>query len=348
VVVGQIIDRFDRRAVAGVCQVVKAVCAVVLALGTWGGWLGREEIFVILLVVGTARAFETPTLHTLVPSLVPPPLLPRAVAASATAQQIAVICGPALGGLIYAFGPTTVYTVCAVVFVAASVLASLLPRDARLREKKPITLANLFAGFTYIRHHPILLGAISLDLFVVMLGGVTALLPIFARDVLHTGPWGLGLLRSAPAVGALAMSVVLAHATIERRAGLLMFATTAVFGLSTVVFALSSSLALSIAMLTIYGMTDAISVVIRMAMVQTRTPHEMLGRVMAVNSMCTGTSGTLGEFRSGVVAAGFGAVWAVALGGLGALLVVALWMRLFPDLRRIKSVAPDASERSVA
>jgi MFS family permease len=344
VLVGQIIDRYDRRAIARACQVVKAICAIVLALGTARGWLGREQFFVILLVVGTARAFETPTLHALVPSLVPPRLLPRAVAASATANQTAVICGPALGGLIYAFGPTAVYTVCAVIFVAASVLVSLLPRDERPREKKPVTVSNLFAGFTYVRHHPILLGAISLDLFVVMLGGVTALLPIFARDVLQTGPWGLGLLRSAPAVGALAMSVVLAHAAIERRAGLLMFATTAVFGLSTVVFALSTSLALSIAMLAIYGATDAISVVIRMAMVQTRTPHDMLGRVMAVNSMCTGTSGTLGEFRSGAVAAALGAVPAVALGGLGALLVVALWIRLFPDLARIKSVAPDRSE----
>jgi MFS family permease len=341
VVVGQIIDRCERRAIARACQVVKSICAIVLALGSARGWLGRDEIFVILLVVGTARAFETPTLHALVPSLVPPLLLPRAVAASATANQTAIICGPALGGLIYAFGPTTVYCVCAAVFIAASVLVSLLPRDERPREKKPVTLANLFAGFSYIRHHPILLGAISLDLFVVMLGGVTALLPIFARDVLHTGPWGLGLLRSAPAVGALAMSVVLAHASIERRAGLLMFATTAAFGVSILVFAVSASLVLSIAALTIYGATDAISVVIRMAMVQTRTPHDMLGRVMAVNSMCTGTSTLLGEFRSGVVAAELGTVPAVVLGGVGALLVVTIWMRLFPDLARIKSVAPD-------
>jgi MFS family permease len=341
VVVGQIIDRCERRAIARACQVVKSICAIVLALGSARGWLGRDEIFTILLVVGTARAFETPTLHALVPSLVPPLLLPRAVAASATANQTAIICGPALGGLIYAFGPTTVYCVCAAVFIAASVLVSLLPRDERPREKKPVTLANLFAGFSYIRHHPILLGAISLDLFVVMLGGVTALLPIFARDVLHTGPWGLGLLRSAPAVGALAMSVVLAHASIERRAGLLMFATTAAFGVAILVFAVSASLVLSIAALTIYGATDAISVVIRMAMVQTRTPHDMLGRVMAVNSMCTGTSGTLGEFRAGGVAAELGTVPAVILGGVGALLVVTIWMRLFPDLARIKSVAPD-------
>jgi MFS family permease len=346
VVVGQIIDRCDRRAVARACQIVKSVCAIVLALGSARGWLGRDEIFVILLVVGTARAFETPTLHALVPSLVPPALLPRAVAASATANQTAIICGPALGGLIYAFGPTTVYLTCAAVFVTASVLVSLLPRDTRPRERKPVTFANLFAGFSYVRHHPILLGALSLDLFVVMLGGVTALLPIYARDVLQTGPWGLGLLRSAPAVGALAMSVVLAHAAIERRAGLLMFATTAMFGLSTLVFALSTSLALSVVMLAIYGATDAVSVVIRMAMVQTRTPHDMLGRVMAVNSMCTGTSGTLGEFRAGVVAAAFGAATSVLVGGIGAVVVVALWACLFPGLARIKSVAPDGEERA--
>ena len=341
VVVGQIIDHYDRRGVARACQIVKSVCAIVLAVGSAQGWLGREVMFIILLVVGTARAFETPTLHALVPSLVPPRLLPRAVAASATANQTAVICGPALGGLIYAFGPTTVYVTCAVIFVAASVLVSLLPRDTRERERRPVTLDSLFAGFSYVRHHPILLGVISLDLFVVMLSGVTAMLPIYARDVLQTGPWGLGLLRSAPAVGALVMSVVLAHMAIERRAGLLMFATTAVFALSTVVFAVSTSLALSVAMLAIYGATDAISVVIRMAMVQTRTPHDMLGRVMAVNSMCTGTSGSLGEFRSGVVAAGFGAVTSVLVGGLGAVLVVLIWMRLFPDLVRIKSVAPE-------
>jgi MFS family permease len=202
-------------------------------------------------------------------------------------------------------------------------------------------LQNLFAGFAYIRNHPILFGVISLDLFVVMLSGVTALLPIYARDVLQTGPWGLGLLRSAPALGALAMSVVLAHAAIERRAGLLMFATTAVFAVSTVVFALSTSLALSLAALTVYGATDAVSVVIRMAMVQTRTPHDMLGRVMAVNSACTGTSGTLGEFRAGLVAAASDAVTSVLVGGLGAILVIVLWMRLFPGLVRIKRVSPE-------
>jgi MFS family permease len=341
VVVGQIIDRYDRRAIARTCQIVKAGCALLLAIGSAGGWLNREAIFAILLVTGTARAFETPTLHAMIPGLVPPALLPRAVAASTSANQTAIICGPALGGLIYAFGPTVVYATCAAVFVIASILVSIVPRDERPLQRKPVNLKSLFAGFAYIRSQPVLLGAISLDLFAMMLGTVTGLLPIYARDILMTGPWGLGLLRSAPAVGALAMSIFLSHASIERRAGLVMYATTAVFSLSILVFALSTSLALSILALLVYGATDAISVVIRHAMVQTRTPHDMLGRVMAVNAMCTGTTGTLGDFRAGLVAAWFGAVPSVLMGGIGALLVVLLWMRLFPDLARVKSLGPE-------
>ncbi len=311
VVVGQIIDRYDRRAIARTCQIVKAVCALLLAYGSARGWLGRDAMFAILLVVGVARAFETPTLHALLPSLVPPLLLPRAIAASASAGQTAIICGPALGGLIYAFGPTTVYVCCAVVFTGASVLVSLLPRPSG--PPRP-------------------------------LGGVTALLPIYARDILETGPWGLGLLRSGPAIGALLMSIWLAHFPIERRAGLLMFASTGMFGLAIVAFALSRSLLLSILALVVYGASDAVSVVIRMALVQMRTPSEMLGRVMAVNSMFTGSSGALGEFRAGVIAAGFGAVASALVGGCGALLMVLLWMRLFPDLAHVKRIAPEAAE----
>ena len=203
-VIGQIADRYDRRAVAGICQVVKALAAAALALGSFQGWLNRDLMLAILFVTGTARAFETPTMHTLVPGLVPQPLLPRAIAASATANQTAIICGPAIGGFLYVFGPTTVYLTCTAVFVIASILVSMIRLQSAPPEKKPITLDTLFAGFDYIRRHPILLGALSLDLFAVLLGGVTALLPIYAKDVLETGPWGLGLLRSAPAVGALA------------------------------------------------------------------------------------------------------------------------------------------------
>jgi MFS family permease len=335
---GQIADRYDRRAVIGTCQVVKALAAAAFALGTLGGWLTRDAMLAILFVSGTARAFETPTMHALVPGIVPPALLPRAIAASATATQTAVICGPALGGLLYLFGAGTVYLTCTGVFVAASALVSLIRLRGPPPQKRPVTLATVLAGFVYIRHNKVVLGAISLDLFAVLLGGVTALLPIYAKDVLATGPWGLGLLRSAPALGALSISIVLARSQLQRRVGPVLFASIAVFGLAAVVFALSTSLVLSMLALAVYGAADAVSVVIRHSLVQTRTPSDMLGRVMAVNFMFTGTSGTLGEFRAGAVAAAFGAFASVLAGGIGAILVALLWMRLFPELARVDSI----------
>jgi MFS family permease len=212
-------------------------------------------------------------------------------------------------------------------------------------EKKPVTLETLFAGFSYVRRQPVLLGAMSIDLFAMLLGSVTALLPVFARDILETGPWGLGLLRSAPAIGALAVSIALAHYSLDRRLGTILIASIATLGLSIIGFALSTSLMLSIAALAVYGAADAVSVVIRHSLVQTRTPNDMLGRVMAINSMFTGASGTLGEFRAGVVAAGFGAVTAVLVGGIGAILVALLWLRLFPDMARVDSIQGKPSSR---
>jgi MFS family permease len=337
--IGQIADRYDRAVVVRMCQIVKALAAAALAIGTYKGWLSRDAILAILFVTGVARAFEVPTMLTMVPGLVPKLLLPRAIAASAAANQTAIICGPALGGLIYSFGPTILYGLCTAVFIAAAVMISLV-RMQQVQERKPVTLESVFAGFSYIRSRPIVLGAISLDLFAMLLGGVTALLPIFARDILETGPWGLGLLRSAPAIGALLVSVALARYALTRRVGPILFSTTVVFGLSIVVFALSTSLLLSIAALAIYGATDAISVVIRHSLVQLQTPNDMLGRVMAINSMFTGTSSTLGEFRAGAVAAAFGAVTSVAIGGVGAILVALLWMRFFPDLRHVDAMQP--------
>jgi hypothetical protein len=205
-------------------------------------------------------------------------------------------------------------------------------------DKKPVTVQAVFAGFRYIRHNPVVLGAISLDLFAMLLGGVTALLPIYAKDVLETGPWGLGLLRSAPAIGALAISVWLAHHQIQHRVGQVLFAAVAAFGVAAVAFAFSTSLVLSILALAVYGAGDAVSVVIRHSLVQTRTPHDMLGRVLAVNFMFTGTSGTLGEFRAGAVAALFGAFTSLLVGGVGAIIVALLWMKLFPELRRIDTI----------
>ena len=336
--IGHIADRYDRRVVAGTCQVVKALTAGAFALGTLGGFLTRDVMLAILFVSGTARAFETPTMHTLVPGIVPAALLQRAIAASATASQTAIICGPAIGGLLYVFGASTVYLTCTAVFVLASILISLITLRSSPSSKGPVTAAAVFAGFRYIRHNKVVLGAISLDLFAMLLGGVTALLPIYAKDILVTGPWGLGLLRSAPAIGALAISIWLAHHQLQQRVGHVLFAAVGVFGVAAIAFACSTSLVVSIVALAVYGAADAVSVVIRHSLVQTRTPNEMLGRVMAVNFMFTGTSGTLGEFRAGAVAALFGAFTSVLVGGIGAIVVALLWIRLFPQLARIDTI----------
>src|SRR5882757_3728128 len=330
--IGHIADRYDRRVVVGTCQVIKALAAAAFAVGTLGGFLSRDVMLAILFVSGTARAFETPTMHTLVPGIVPPELLQRAIAASSTASQTAIICGPAIGGLLYVLGASTVYLTCTAVFVLASVLVSFIQMQRTPPDKKPVSVEAVFAGFRYISHNPVVLGAISLDLFAMLLGGVTALLPIYAKDVLVTGPWGLGLLRSAPAVGALAVSIWLAHHQIQSRIGHVLFVAVAAFGAAAVAFAFS------IAALAVYGAGDAVSVVIRHSLVQTRMPNDMLGRVMAVNFMFTGTSGTLGEFRAGAVAALSDAFTSILVGGLGAIAVGLLWMRLFPEIVRIDKI----------
>ncbi len=336
--VGQVADRYDRRFVARVCQIVEGMAAGTLAFGSASGWLSRESILAIVCVVGAARAFEGPTMQALVPGLVPAPLIPRASAWSASANQTATILGPALGGLLYATGPTTVYVTASILFLAASLFIALIRIERVPPKREPISLASLFAGIAFIRGRPAILGAISLDLFAVLLGGATALLPIYARDLLGAGPWGLGLLRSAPALGALAMSVFLAHHTLQRRVGRIMFAAVAIFGVATIVFAVSSSFVLSLGMLVVLGAADVISVVIRSSLVQIETPDEMRGRVSAVNSMFIGTSNQLGEFESGLTAALFGVVPAVLIGGVGTITVVIIWLRLFPELARIHTL----------
>ena len=342
VIAGQLLDLFDRRIVASACQVGKALGALLLTVGTAQGWLGRDAMFAILLLSGTARAFEIPTMHSILPGIVPVKLLPRAIAASATAQQTATICGPSLGGLLYAgFGPVGVYAICTIAFVGASVLVGLVEITRSASERQPISLETLFAGFRYVRTHPILLGAISLDLFAVLLGGVTALLPIYARDILDAGPWALGILRSAPALGALMVSAVLTRHAIERRAGFIMFGAVGMFGLASLVFALSTSITLSCLALAVYGASDAVSVVIRQSLVQMRTPYDMLGRVASVNALFTGSSGTLGEFRAGAVAAWLGAVPSALIGGFGTILIMLIWMWAFPQLRKVEKLAPE-------
>jgi hypothetical protein len=291
-----------------------------------------------MAAVGTARAFENPTMAALLPGLVDRPLIARATAWSVSANQTAQIVGPAVGGLLVGLGAAVAYAAPAALFLLASLSVTLVRMAPAARAREPVTLQTLLSGLLFIRRQRVLLGTMTLDLFAVLLGGVTALLPVFARDVLQTGPWGLGLLRAAPAVGALVTSVVLARHPPERRVGRTLIASIVVFGTAIVVFGLSRSLPLSLAALGVLGASDVVSVVIRVALVQIRTPDAMRGRVSATHSLCTGTSNQLGEFRAGVAAALLGTVPAVLLGGLGTLAVAAAWLYLFPEIRRIATV----------
>ena len=338
--IGHLADRYDRRVIIRCSQLVNALVAVTLAVGSINGWLSREFLFVAVFVAGTARAFEIPTWLTLLPALVPPPMIPRAVAGSATANQCAIIGGPALGGLIYAAGPGIVFSVCGAAFAIGLVLLSLVQGKPTVQDRQPLTLQSLFAGVGFIRSRRLLLGVITLDMFAVLLGGATALLPIYAKDILGTGPVGLGLLRSAPAVGALVASIMLARYPITHSLGRVMFAAIALFGISTTLFAISTSFPLSLLTLVVLGASDAVSVVIRFALVQVETPDAMLGRVSAINGLFTGTSNTLGDFRAGLTAAWFGTVPSVLIGGIGTIVVALLWMKLFPELRDIKEFKP--------
>ena len=265
--------------------------------------------------------------------IVSPLQLPRALALSASAIQTATIIGPALGGLLYIIGPGSAYLFVALFYGLASILVSRLRILTPSTAREPATLRSVFSGFSFIRSRPIILGAISLDMVAVLLGGATALLPIYARDILHTNAFGLGVLRASPALGALSMSLILARWPLERRVGLKMFAAVAVFGLATIVFGVSSWFALSLPALVVMGAADVVSVVVRSTLVQLGTPDAMRGRVSAVNSMFVGTSNQLGEFESGLTAALFGPVEAVVLGGLGTILVALAWSRLFKSLR---------------
>jgi len=331
-VVGHVADRFDRRLIVQLCQVVQGLAIAGLAIGSFRGGLGVNAIFGAIFVIGCASAFVAPTRQAMLPALVPANLLSRALAWSSSFGQASVICGPALGGLLYAIGPGVVYAVSTSLIALSFGAIALIRMAPVVTRREPVTLASIFAGVSFIRSRPELLGAISLDLFAVLLGGATALLPIFAQDILFVGPWGLGILRSAPAVGALGMSFVLAQLPLNRRVGRIMFASVGVFGLATIVFALSTSLWLSIAALVVLGAADSISMVIRGSLVQLQTPNEMQGRVSAVYFIFVGTSNELGEFESGITAGWFGAVRAAAIGGIGTLAVLLLWMRAFPAL----------------
>lgn len=339
-IVGHVADRYDRLSILRVCRLVQGAGALALAAASYSGSLGKEGILAVVLVIGAARAFETPTQAALMPGLVPGALFSRAVAWATSLTQTAFIVGPALGGLFYAAGVTLVYGIITSLWLASGLLVSLIRMERKIVKPEPVSLRSLFAGIAFIRSRPAIFGAISLDLFAVLLGGATALLPVYAQHILAVGPAGLGLLRSAPAAGALLMSLFLARYPLMRRMGGTMFTAVFVFGAATVVFALSSSFPLSLVSLATLGAVDVISVVIRQSLVQMETPDAMRGRVSAVNSMFVGTSNQLGEFESGVTAAWFGAVPAVLIGGIGTMIVAAIWMRLFPALARFDHPKP--------
>ncbi len=353
---GHVADRYDRRAVILTCYSLQIVCTSVLlataVLHLQNVWL----IYGLLFLIGTGRSFSGPASSAMIPQLVPEGHFVNAITWGAAIFQLANIAGPALGGLLFTLPLANVFggklTGGGIVYIATllSLLAFLvLVAGVTLRpvprEKRAPSLNVILAGFQYVRRSPVLLGSLSLDLFVVLLGGSVALMPIFAQEILHTGPKGLGVLRAAPAAGALIISLLLARFPIRHRAGLLLFTGVALFGAATIIFGLSRSLPLSLAALAIGGAADMISVVIRSSVLQLATPPEMRGRVSAVNSLFLGASNELGEFESGLTAQWLGAVRATVAGGIGALLVTGLWSVLFPRLRQTDELTAEALRR---
>jgi len=335
-VAGHTADRFERKRVVQLCQVAEALTALFLAVSTYAGSLDAVQIYIATFVIGIAGAFESPATAALLPLIAPQGSLQRATAVSSGAAQVATITGPAIGGLAYVFAPSLPYLITVVFWLAGAVLTGLLRPAQQTMMKEQSADDDLYAGVRFIRNNPAILGTISLDLFAVLLGGVVALLPIYARDILEAGPLGLGILRAAPAVGALFMTVVLARHTINRHVGLRMFQAVIIFGVATVVFALSKWMWLSAVSLAILGAADTVSVVIRFSLVQLATPDEMRGRVGAVNFLFINASNQLGQFESGVTAALLGTVPAAVLGGVGTIAIALLWMKLFPSLRGVQ------------
>lgn len=332
---GEICDRSDPRRLMFAAAALQGVCALLFLLFSHHG---TDVIFFygVLVLFGIARAFLSPTQQALMPFLIAPARLPRAVALHSTAFTVAVIAGPAAGGFLYAYGSKVTYGMCALCFLIPAVLMLTLGgRRLVLNGIVASRMERVKEGIAFVRNRPVVLGAISLDLFAVLLGGATALLPAFARDILHTGPEGLGLLRSAPATGAMLTAVLLTRWPIERHTGFRMFMAVAVFGAATVIFGISHSFMLSVVALFVLGASDMISVFIRRSLIQMATPDGMRGRVGAVNMLFISASNELGEFESGITAFFLGTIPAVVIGGLGTLGIVALWMKLFPALRTV-------------
>jgi len=335
--VGHAADRHDGRTILVSCMALQGLGAAIMALGSAMGWLNPIVIYLIMILIGAGRAFEIPTSVSLIPALVPRDTVPSATAWFVSANQIGTIAGPILGGVLYELGPATVYGIAIAFWCIGAAFIFMIRMAPVARASEPLSVNSLMGGFRFVWRDRVILGIIALDLVAVFVGAATALFPIFARDILETGPWGLGLLRAAPGVGAAVMSMVLGRWPLTLPIGPVFFAMITIFGLAIIVFAFSTNLVLSLAALVVMGGADVISVVIRFSLVQLRTPAEMRGRVSAVNSMFTGTSNYLGDFRAGAVAALIGVVPAVAIGGAGVLVLTLAWIVLFPQLFRIRT-----------
>ena len=335
-VTGSVADRFGRRFVMALAALLEAACAVALLILSIRGLEGPGGIFLVLAVFGVARAFFGPAAASLVANLVPAEDFANAVAWNSSAWQTATIVGPVAGGLLYGLSAEAAYTTAAVLMLAAALLVFSIPKPAQRKETEKASLDSLFAGFRYIWGEKIVLGAVSLDLFAVLLSGATALLPVYARDILELGPWGLGLLRAAPGLGAIGVAIWLAGHPIRDHAGILLFVFVAMFGVATAVFGASQIPWLSIIALAFVGATDMVSVYVRETLIQLWTPDRVRGRVNAVNMVFVGASNELGEFRAGTMAALVGTVPAVVAGGVGAIAVAGLWAVMFPELRKAR------------
>jgi len=329
---GQAADRYDRRTVTAISQSVEALAVATLAVATADGRLTPVLLLAMAFVVGAGRAFEQPSLQSVLPNIVPGAALPRAIAAANSAAQTAVVAGPALGGVLIEVSPTLVFAISAALWLSSAVVMRGIAMERVARRRQPADLKSLFSGFAFIARHKVVLGAITLDLFAVLLGSATALLPIFASDIFAAGPVGFGALRAAPAAGAIVSALILTRHPIARRVGYAMFVAVTAYGVGTICLALAPSFVLATAALLVVGAADTISMVIRQTLVQMHTPDEMRGRVFAVNSMFTSTSNQLGTFRAGTVSAAFGAVPAVLLGGLSTVAVVLISAGLFREL----------------
>jgi MFS family permease len=337
---GHVADRHDRRKLIVICYVGFALCCGLLLLTAVRDVRSVVYIFAVLVLLGVVRSFTGPVSRALLPQLVPEEHFPSAVAWASTIFQGAAILGPALGGIIYAFfrGPAAVYVLAVLMAIAAIVCTLQINTQAKPRAREPISFTTVSAGLRYIWREKLILGSISLDLFAVFLGGAVALLPVYAREILLTGPWGLGLLRTAPGIGAAAMAIFLAHRPIQRKVGLIMLWCVAGFGLFTILFGISHSLVLSLIALVFVGATDMVSVIVRGVLIQVATPDEMRGRVNAVDMVFIGASNEFGEFESGLTAQWFGTVPAVVIGGIGTLVVTGIWAWRFPEVRKVEQI----------